>query len=268
MTMTEFETAFEESRHLITAGEATVEDCLARYPEHAEALAGVLQAALALEAAPDPALDSRTKARLRARLTTHTRTHPRHRQGLAGWLGLLHRPRWSAALAGLLLVLVLATTTLAAQAAEPGDTLYPWRRATEWIELVISPQPDITAVGIAKHRLTDLLSAQPNSRGYTQASEAYRDWIGLLDRRGLVNRRTQDPLEAQLDQLRSAGIPAKELELALRQAGGPTPLPTEALPDSTSTPGSLLPTLSPSLRDRNGLGLPMPTTPQGSVGSP
>lgn len=111
----------------------SLEECLAAYPDKAVELEPLLRAALALGQAPQPspqfraALGQRLEAAWQAR-----QRRPRSSFSLMG-------RRW--ALAGALaLALVLggASTALASSSSVPGDVLYPAKRATERVRLVLT----------------------------------------------------------------------------------------------------------------------------------
>ena len=74
--MNEFETVFEESWSRIESGKSTLDEVLARHPEHGAQLGPLLQAASRLagvrEVVPSPVFRSRT----RTQLNTHMRENP------------------------------------------------------------------------------------------------------------------------------------------------------------------------------------------------
>lgn len=141
----------EQCLQEIEAG-ATVEECLARYPEYAEELRPLLQTAVLLRqaprATPAPAFRAATRERLR-RLTPPvapgaSRDGRVHFPAPIHWwqrLGeTLSRRRWAPALVGtlvavLLLVVVGGSVVSAAGNSLPGQPLYRVKRATEHLAL-------------------------------------------------------------------------------------------------------------------------------------
>jgi len=228
--MISLEEAFEESQRLIASGDATLETCLDRYPQHAERLAAMLNASTQLERLPAARLTGSAKIRGRNQLRAHMAAHPRRQTRAKRDLSLFNPRRWAPALA--VLALALTAGTAAAQSAGPGDWLYPWRQASETIWLRISPNQHATALSVADRRLADLLQAKANSPAYAEALDAYQDWIRVMEADHLVDSQTQPVLEQQRLQLQSSGIDAPEINDALggkppaRQQATPTPAPS------------------------------------------
>lgn len=133
--------ALDASLQAILEGQATLEECLARYPQHARRLAEVLPAALATrEALQPPPL--RQPARLPASLESKLRAAAARRRNRPWAIRALPALRPSAVLIAMLVVaLLLGATTaaaLAAQSALPQDTLYPVKRGLEEMQLLLS----------------------------------------------------------------------------------------------------------------------------------
>src|SRR6185503_7899046 len=149
--MTEFEQVLDECLYDLEQGASNVDECLARHPGHAAQLKPVLLIAdrfeqgLAIE--PSPAF----RARARARLTLHMQAYPRRkssRSGFAFW-------RLVTSLAMLLLAL-LATGTVYAQGALPGDLFYGWKLTSENAWRAVSPDPVHTDLTIANRRIDEM----------------------------------------------------------------------------------------------------------------
>jgi hypothetical protein len=232
--MISLEEAFEESQRQIASGDATLEACLARYPQHADRLAQMLTASAHLERLPAARLSDSAKIRGRNQLRAHMAAHPRRQAPSRQRLSLFNPRRWAPALA--VLALALTAGTAAAQSAGPGDWLYPWRQTSEAIWLQISPNQHAVALSVANRRLADLLQARPDSPAYIEALDAYQHWIRVMEADQLVDSQTQPALEQQRLQLQSSGIDTPEIDNAL---GGNPPSRQQATP-------TVLPSVTPS----------------------
>lgn len=135
-----FDIALDQCLDRMLGQGASVEDCLALYPEHAGELEQALRAAAQLQAVrftPSAAAKDRGRLKLRAELQALER---------ASTQVTLHR-RWSlwstphlrlaGALAGIVLLLLIGAPSLVAAASGsiPGDTLYPVKRGFEQTRL-------------------------------------------------------------------------------------------------------------------------------------
>jgi len=120
---------------LLVRGE-TIEQCLASYPEQAGELEPLLRTALVAKEAsaiePRPEFKARARYQLRSALQ-----EAKSKRGLRllGW-----QPKWAAAIA-IVLVLLLAgsSTVVAASNSMPDEPLYPVKLATEQIRLRLTP---------------------------------------------------------------------------------------------------------------------------------
>src|SRR5574341_2580908 len=113
--MTEFEQVLEQCLGDLEGGATSVDQCLARHPEHAAHLKPILSIAAGLAQGRTLEPSAAFKARARAKLTLHMQAHPHKtaRSGFAFW-------RLAASLAMITLALLAAGTTYA-QSALPGD---------------------------------------------------------------------------------------------------------------------------------------------------
>ncbi len=140
--------ALEECLEALKAGES-LEACLARYPGQAEALRPLLATIARLEELgsvppPRPAeAAARGRAAFLAAVAQYRRAQEQRRLHRFSFLRL---PGWSiswaTAVAALLLVVVLTTGTVVVSAgALPGDVLYPVKRATEQVQVLLTFNP-------------------------------------------------------------------------------------------------------------------------------
>lgn len=127
-----FEDTLNECLENIHGKRSTLEECLARYPEHAEDLEPLLRVALAVEKAssvePRPEFKAQARSRLQAALYARAHKHPRG--GRAWWW------QWAAAAAVLLVLFAAGGGTLVASAdSMPDQSLYPVKIAGEQIQM-------------------------------------------------------------------------------------------------------------------------------------
>jgi hypothetical protein len=136
---------------------ATAEDCLARYPEHAEALRPLLTLAMQVQSLPTPSPDRAAMNAGRQRMVEAVRARA-GRQGQARLLGLpwfknsrpfageafgrpLVRSTLSLVLALLVFALSAAGLVAAAQVSLPGELLYPLKRTAEDVRMSLTFDP-------------------------------------------------------------------------------------------------------------------------------
>ena len=144
-------TYLDECLAAIEAGD-TMERCLARYPNHADELAPLLQIATALERLPQLGPSPATAATAKSRfLAEADRRWPKTRQSL--WSHLRERfsvPQWSAPLraaatamaAIALVILVGGGVVFAASGSLPGDPLYGFKLFGEDIQMTLALNRD------------------------------------------------------------------------------------------------------------------------------
>lgn len=122
---------FNECLDRLAAGE-TVEQCLRRYPAHAEALRPLLQTVRLVQSSL-PEGDEVRAARQRARARFETALAEKEaRQSSVSW----RAPRWLALAA--MLAVVIAGVAFAASGSLPGDPLYGLKRGVEAIGLTLA----------------------------------------------------------------------------------------------------------------------------------
>lgn len=279
--MVELDVVLDDCLEQVTAGAATVEECLSRYPAHADALRPLLRAAVRLEEAgasePAPAF----KARTRAELLAHARLHPQgsaRREADAAavappvWLSSLRRlvaglgQRPAGALPLLALVLLLAVTGVA-QAALPGEPLYGWKRASESVWRAVHPDPVAADLSLAERRVEEVIRVSGDPQAEAIAEEAY---AASLRRLAGYEQRQQEArivpaLARQQERLAAAGVdlrpfrewfPASSPEAPPDPEPAATAAPSETPPPlETATPG---PDAAPSATDPPLLATPLP----------
>ncbi|MDX1662443.1 MAG: hypothetical protein R3272_01540 [Candidatus Promineifilaceae bacterium] len=205
-----------------------LEVCLSDYPEHADELRSMLQAAQRLQQEPTPEISPTVRRRARAQLLVHMAAHPRAagRQpptpagatGVAAvlrrlLLGARRRPLWRPALAlATMVVVLLVGLTATAQAALPDDPLYGWKRASERVWERLHPDPLTTDLLLAARRASELahLSSEEETAPETleAAGASYAAAVQELEQyRGPeAEVRIQLALRRQRALLRAAGV--------------------------------------------------------------
>lgn len=232
--MTEFERVLETCLHDLDRGASTVDQCLARHPEHAAQLKPVLLAAARLEHGRSVHPSSAFKARARARLTGHMRAHPRTdvRFGFPF-------VRLAAGIAVLALAL-LTTGTVYAQSALPGEVFYNWKLASEKIWRTVSPDPLGADIAIANRRIDEMNAVADDPIRREQALKGY---IEVVDR--LRSELDAEMLEGILPVIEPVEE-AEEVVPAPSPAATVTPQPRTADTPSLPLPESL-PTEAPAI---------------------
>ena len=203
----DLETILDICLYQIEEGESSIDECLARYPEHAAELQPLLLAATKLargrEVMPDPSY----KMRARSQLNVYMLQHPqRKRVSPVFW-------RFSIAFATVMM-LFLASGTAFAQQALPGDALYNWKLTSEHIwRYTYSDQLgyDIT---LSNRRMNELLVVSGDEARRASAIQNYeRLLIKFRNAEDADDRaRILPVLRAQHDVLLEAGVTVPELE--------------------------------------------------------
>lgn len=191
----------------IEDGGSSVDECLARYPEHAAQLKPLLVAATKLSRVRDVVPSPSYKMRARTQLNTYMLQHPqRKRVSPIFW-------RFSIAFATVI-TLFIASGTAFAQQAVPGDTLYNWKLTSEHIWRYTSNDQIGYDIALSDRRLQELLevSGHPIRR-----ASAIRNYEELLVKLSSVKReedlaRVLPVLRAQHQVLLEAGMTIPELE--------------------------------------------------------
>jgi hypothetical protein len=135
-----FRDIFEECLELMLDKGETVEECLRRYPEHAQELKPLLETATATKKATavQPSPEFREKARQQFYAALSQMPARKKRAGFSWGVS----PRWATVVTVLLaLLLVSSGTVAAAQSSMPDQPLYAVKRATEQARLALTLSP-------------------------------------------------------------------------------------------------------------------------------
>lgn len=223
--MSKLEQSLEESLARLTSGEASVEECLSRYPEHAAELRPLLMAVTLLERGQEVRPTATFKSRTRAELMAHMRTHPRQAQpglrtvlfprGFGFALGQAFNAASGLAAIG---VLVLGTITVLAQTALPGDALYRWKVGSEQVWRAVHLDPLETDLLLTDRRASELTSVAGTPEAEEIARQEYQQSLAnLVTAYPSVDSQVaiSAALQAQQDNLAEAGVSVPELDRLL-----------------------------------------------------
>jgi hypothetical protein len=160
----------------IEAGEATVEGCLARYPDIPE-LGNLLRAVTLVQELPRPQLPPASKAEMRELALTRFRARQAMRPARRASQRSI--PRWLQMAAAVSLVVAVLFSggiglVQAADASVPGDSLYGIKRLAERVELSVADaqaRPDIL-YRQAMVRITEVSLLSRRGRALTDAELA------------------------------------------------------------------------------------------------
>ena len=212
---TDIETAFHTSLDRLLRGEASLDACVAAYPEHEERLRDMLVVALDLQAlAPLPldrqAVDRGARLiddelqRLRARIDQQPQPASAWER-LAWWLPRFMPVRMAGLAAAFAIALVAyGGVTLAAVNSGPDSALYGYRLTLEELRIGLAPDEEKAYLYLdtAEQRLREIESAAGvgDSVAVARASTAYREVVRKgVDVLGAVARDTQPGAERTED---------------------------------------------------------------------
>lgn len=210
MKTKDFEAILETCVDQIASGESTLEECLARYPQHAAQLEPVLFAATQLqrgrEIKPSPFL----RGRIRAELNYAIKNSPQQKRRMPLFF-------WRMALNVAVLVFALImTNTVFAQGALPGESLYNWKLASEKVWRVFSVDPLETDLQLADRRINEYVAVSRDADG-TRRTRVLVSYNELLVRfkeeeDEADKARILQTLKSQQDSLRKVGLSIPELD--------------------------------------------------------
>jgi hypothetical protein len=203
--MNKFESIFDESWSQIENGESSVDEILARHPEHRAQLGPLLQAASKLAGTKDVASPSPSfRARNRAQLNKYMYENPQmKRVSPLFW-------RMTITLVSLLLAFIVSGTVFA-QSAQPGDAFYDWKLNSENAWRIVSPDRLGTELSMSNRRVNELVALSGNEIGRERVLDDYRRLLirfeGAQDQERILM-----VLRAQQEFLENAGVSVPELD--------------------------------------------------------
>ena len=258
--MTSFQYILEECLTALSNDTATVDECLARYPQYAEQLKPLLGTIRYLKLGRSVKPSLAFKSYSRVHLTQHLHFNPRRSQ----WSQFFWRITTTFAV---LMATLLVTGTVHAQTVLPGDNFYSWKRASEEVWRALSINSINADIALSERRLNEWVAVADDPK---LSAEAMLDYFEELDR--LKQKETVEThsfiapiIRTHHEILDDAGLPGADLvesyvallvtplpaatntQVFITNTSNPTftslPQPTSTLkPDPTSTATELPPT--------------------------
>ncbi len=204
--MNELDTILEECLDQFMNGASTLDECLARHPEHAAQLRPLLMAALRAQegrvVTPSPAF----RARTRAQLMQHAQAHPRSKPGTVFW-------RVAVSMVAVVMGF-LVTGTAYAQRALPGEALYHWKLTSEHVWRSVSPDPLGVDLGLANRRVDEMVAVAGDEVRVVEALDGYKALLIQFQSDPTVSHqnRIAPVLASHRDTLAQAGLLIPELD--------------------------------------------------------
>jgi hypothetical protein len=165
--MNKIETTLEQCLNEIETGESTLNECLARYPEHAAELTSLARASTRLARAGDVMPSPVFKARTRTELSAYIQAHPRAKRPVPFAWRLAFN-----ALTTFLAFFILGTAI--AQRALPGDTLFSWKLSSERVWRTVSIDRLQTDLTLSNRRVKELVKVYGDENRRARAVENYQ----------------------------------------------------------------------------------------------
>ena len=244
--MNDFEFVLDECLTQLAGGASSLDEILARHPEHAAQLKPLLQTAMRFESAqtikPSPVF----KARARGQLTNYMKSHSRRQSWIAS-------PIWRVALsAAVLVIALLVTGTAFAQSALPGKVLYAWKLSSEKVWRAVAPNPIGVDLSLANRRVDEMVAVAGVPASESQALNGYLEVLSRLksETDAQTGNQILDVLKLQQAKLSQSGITVPELDQMLAPSSSNPSLPSSvpALPNlSPAIAPRLLPSLLPKI---------------------
>jgi hypothetical protein len=204
----DLETILDTCLNQIEDGESSIDECLARYPEHAGQLSPLLRAATKLargrEVVPDPSY----KARARTQLNIYMQQHPQRRR--------ISPVFWRFSIGFVtMLFLFLASGTAFAQTAVPGDPLYRWKLTSEYVWRMTSSDQLGVDLTLSHRRMNELVVVSGDESRRAHAVKNYEQLLMKFNAEQDAEKRERilPILRAQHEWLVRSGISVPELEI-------------------------------------------------------
>jgi hypothetical protein len=204
----DLETILDVCLNQIEDGESSIDECLARYPEHAARLQPLLSAATKLARGREVVPSPHYKTRSRSQLNIYMQQNPqRKRVSPVFWrvtVGFVT-----------VMMLFLASGTAFAQQALPGDALYNWKLTSEHIWRLTSNDQLGVDITLSNRRVNELVVVSGDEirrawaiQNYEKLLVKFRNAEDAKDRERIL-----PVLRAQYDALVDAGVLIPELEI-------------------------------------------------------
>ena len=258
--MISFQYILEECLTALSTDTATVDECLARYPQYAEQLKPLLGTIRYLKLGRSVKPSLAFKSYSRVHLTQHLHFNPRRSQ----WSQFFWRITMTFAV---LMAALLVTGTVHAQTVLPGDNFYSWKRASEEVWRALSINSINADIALSERRLNEWVAVADDPKLSSEAMLDYFEELDRLKQRDSVELHNfiAPVIQTHHEILDDAGLPGADLvesyvallvtplpvatnpQVFITNTSNPTftslPQPTSTLkPDPTSTATELPPT--------------------------
>ena len=212
----EFEAILETCIDDIAEGEASLEDCLIRYPQYAAEMEPVLLTATYLRNAKDVKPSPFLRGRIRAELKYAVRDNPpKGKTPIFFW-------RMALNFAVLLFALIM-TNTVFAQGALPGDSLYNWKLTSERVWRIVSADPLGTDLQLSNRRISEYVAVSNDETRRARVLVSYNELLTRFKSDNSDQDRILVVLRSQRDSLHQAGLSIPALDDYVSGVGRPTP---------------------------------------------
>ena len=204
----DLETILDTCLYQIEEGEASLEECLARYPEHAIQLRPLLMAAATLSRARAVVPNPSYRMRARSQLNTYMQQNPQRKR--------VSPVYWRVAVGfATVMLLFLASGTAFAQQALPGDTLYNWKLTSEHVWRLTSNDDLGVDIALSQRRMNELLVVSGDETRRAWAIQNYEKLLVKFRNAESEHDRARilPVLRAQHEALLEAGVAIPELEI-------------------------------------------------------
>jgi hypothetical protein len=203
----DLETILDICLYQIEEGESSIDECLARYPEHAAQLQPLLLAANKLTRAREVVPDPSYRMRARAELNIYMQQNPQHKR--------VSPVLWRFAISfATVMMLFIASGTAFAQQALPGDALYRWKLTSEHLWRFTANDQLGYDIALSHRRMNELVVVSGDETRRSWAIQNYEKLlIKFRDAQNEQDRaRILPVLRAQQEALLEAGVVVPELE--------------------------------------------------------
>lgn len=203
----DLETILDICLNQIEEGQTSVDECLARYPEHAAQLQPMLMAATKLARAREVVPSPSYRMRARSQLNVYMQQNPQRKR--------VSPVFWRLAISfATVMMLFIASGTAFAQQAVPGDTLYNWKLTSEHLWRFTSNDQLGYDIALSNRRMNELLVVSGDETRREWAIQNYEKLlVKFQNAQNEQDRaRIRPVLLAQYEALLDAGVDLTVLE--------------------------------------------------------
>lgn len=218
MNTNDYEATLETCIDQIAEGEASLEECLARYPQYAAQMEPILLAATHLQRGRDIKPSPFLRGRIRRELNQAMKTSPQLKKGR------LPTFFWRMALnVALLLFALIMTNTVFAQGALPGDSLYNWKLTSERVWRIVSTDPLGTDLQLSNRRINEYVAVGNDETRRARVLVSFNELLTRFKSDSNDQDRILVVLRSERVSLQKAGLSIPELDNYVSGASRPTP---------------------------------------------